>query len=396
MLIGKSAEKIIQLDYTKAQYHFRFTNSINQQVISFEETNIRQRPNQQLVIRDEDDEERELTWPSLSYWQSYRYYQEQSGPYYIYQVTSLKNQKHYQFIINQEKSKFSFFGQGVIEKWVLNLHYDSQEDLIVCMTELIHLLKNQTQLMSLRVKPYMPGLKSLNLIEQFLSPIGFFNVSARSYEKTRLMDLRPETSLILNSFSANGRARLKIKTKDCELVEVKEINSHQAIPHLQKALDESYFRSVQKGCTFNFTPLIRSARSLTQDVLFLGFYFKESPLTPKAFVSGIIHGPLVEFSVGGSLSDEALRSFPFNHILLWKLAMITQSRGVEFFDLGGITSADSTDPLRGISTFKRFFPGFELTTGKEMEINLQPHLKILYTFLFSIRKSLNIFKGSSK
>lgn len=385
MLIAKKDQKLINLKTQRDEYHFRFCNYIDQNAMDFEELKVRKMPNRQVSIYDESNIEREISWPNLTYWQSYHYYSHQIEPFYLMQMSNLKTDRHYQIAIKIEVSKISLFSIGTIEKWTFDQTPERQQDLNELTSQLILFLKNNTSVMSLRVQPYMPGAKYLQQFHQILSPKGFIDIGPRSYTKTRMIDLRPTVAEMLNAFSANGRARLKIKEKELKNVEVKEIYEMTAIPFLQEALDASFQRSVEQRSPFNFQPFFESAKNFTKDVVLLGFFFKETPSHPKAFISGISHGNVVEYSVGGSLSDPELRQFPFNHILIWQLALKSKQNGVELFDMGGITSGEINDPLRGISNFKRFFPGFEISTGREMQLIIRPKRLSIYFF---VQKSL--------
>lgn len=385
MLIGKTDHKFINLKTQRDEYLFRFCNFVDQDIVDFEELKIRKIPNERFIIQDETKVEREISWPNLTYWQSYHYYSHQSGPFYLMQMSNIKTDRHYQIVIKVEVSKISFFSVGTVEKWIFNPNEESRRDLNELIEQLFTFLKNHTTIMSLRLQPYMPGEKNLELLHRMLAPKGFTDIKPKSYIKTRIIDLRPSVVEILNAFSANGRARLKIKEKELGNVEVREIFEKAAIPHLQDALNDSYQRSEKKLSPFNFHPFFESAKHFTKDIVLLGFFLKESPGHPKAFISGISHDNVVEYSVSGSLSDPQLRQFPFNHILMWQLALKSKANGIELLDMGGITNAGEHDPLRGISNFKRLFPGFEISTGREMQFVLRPNILSIY---ISIQRSL--------
>ena len=167
---------------------------------------------------------------------------------------------------------------------------------------------------------------------------------------------------------------------------MKKIINSTEIPFLQNALNASYKRSTNTKCPYNFKSILGSAAKFVNDIVILGFYFKDTPSEAKAFVTGVKHGNTVEYSTGGSLSDIRLRQFPFNHILMWQLILCSKQNGCHFLDMGGITDGTEKDNLRGISNFKRLFPGFELSTGREMEISLRPNYIFLYSMIKKILK----------
>lgn len=381
MLFEQNVNKIINLEIKRGHYQFRFFNFFDQKAKDFEDQNIRRNNHQPFFIQDEDQIRREIPWTDLTYWQSYHYHAFQDAPFYVLQMSNTATDKHYQLAIQVEISKISLFQIGTIEKWVANTLEESYLDLNELINQLLYFIKKHTPLMSIRIQPYMPGNALLEKVCNLLALKGFNEICPKSYTKTRMIDLRPSISDILNAFSANGRARLKIKDKELEKVEVKEIFEASTIPHLQNALDDSYKRSVEKECPFNFSPFFNSKKSFSTDVALLGFFYKDEPLCPKAFITGINHGKIVEYSVGGSLSETKLRQFPFNHILIWQLALKSKMNGSELFDMGGITDKEDAGHLSGISNFKRFFPGFEITTGREMQLTTRPTFLRIYLFM---------------
>jgi hypothetical protein len=388
LLINK--EKKIDIETQTNEHHFRFCNFFDQRSKELEEK-IQLQPTQNYELVDDTGFSREMQWPNLSFWQSYRYLEYQNTPFYLLQMSNLQNDSHYQMAIQVEVSKIPLFQIGTISKWVMTTNAISQRDQNLLINKLLHFCQQHTNLMGLRIQAYMPGNECIGKIYNLLLSKGFNDTNPKSYTMTRMIDLRPPVNELLSSFSANGRARLKIKEKDLEKVEIKKIDNPETIPSLQKALNASFQRSAQTDCPFNFHSLLRSMAQFSKDIVMLGFFFKETITEPKAFITGIKHGPVVEFSVGGSLSEPELRQYPFNHQLMWQLVLQSKNNGATFLDMGGI----NTQALLGITTFKRFFPGFELSVGREMEISLRPNYLLLYSMIQNIfRKIKNIFSHS--
>jgi hypothetical protein len=383
------SKKIFEVQVRRGDLNFRFSNSFSKTSKDFEDNQIRSKGHEEISFIDDSNISRSALWPNISHWQSYRFINNQNKEFYLLQMSNERTNCHYQIVIRVETSRLALFKTGIIQQWIMKTDEDSSIDQYDLIKELMHLCKNHTKLMSVRMQPYMPGTKKLESVHKLLSELGFIEVGPVSNIKTRMIDLRPSIEDLLSSFSANGRARLKIKSKDIDKVEVKEICNVATIPFLQNALNASFKRSIKKECPYNFLPLFLRATQFANEVIMLGFYFKEEASEPKAFVTGIGHGSIVEYSVGGSLSDSRLRQFPFNHILMWQLAIRAKNNGSELLDMGGITSGADDDALGGITNFKRFFPGFELSTGREMELKLRPK----YIFFYSLLSSLRNFKS---
>ena len=90
------------------------------------------------------------------------------------------------------------------------------------------------------------------------------------------------------------------------------------------------------------------------------------PESLLAFVHGLHHGNHAEYSSGATSRDTDIR-VPQTYALIWDLLRWAKRHGATLFDLGGITEAvnDGSDPLRGISAFKRYFSKEELHVGDE-------------------------------
>lgn len=352
-------------------YSFRFSNFFDQEAKDFEDLRIRKKVTSQT---NDECKEWQIAWPQVSYWQSYRYFIHQNNPFYFLQMTNSQQNRDYQLVVRMEVSSLSIFKIGIIEKWAINPTAEIMHDLNTLLDQLHYFIEKYTDIMSLRYIPYLPGGDSINMIHQLFCQKGLKETTPTSYTKTRMINLLPGHEELLKSFSANGRARLKIKENDKGKIEIKEVRDGSLIPHLQNALNASYKRSADKKCPYNFFPLLKSN---IEDVLMLGFFFKEE-LAPKAFATGVFHQSIAEFSVGGSLEDATLRQYPFNHLLLWNLALKAKSQGMVLFDMGGISSGDDSDPLKGITNFKRMFPGFEIQTGFEMLKVFKPRTLAFY------------------
>lgn len=390
--MGFKKSESIDITKKRDQYSFRFCNFFDDKSRELEEIIRRQLlcPN---AIIDDSGKEREISWPTISYWQSYHFLDFQKRPFYLLQMTNTNTNFHHQIVVMVERSKLPLFQFGVSEKWVTSSNADLQDDQIELVRELLYFCKNHTPLISLRIQSYIPQFKTIEKTYENLYSLGFHKVAPRSYVKTRMIDLRPPIDEIAAGFSSNARARLKIKMKDLDEVEIKDISDLDAVPHLQNALNASYQRSIKKDCPYNFNPLMMSMNKYQKEIIMLGFFFKRDQNFPKAFVTGISHCHIVEFSVGGSMSDQNLRRYPFNHQLMWELAVRFKKNGCSFFDMGGISSGSENDHLSGITAFKRFFPGFELSVGQEMQKIFKPNYHFLYFALQSVtlilKKAIN-------
>ena len=378
---------MIDVELYNGDFSFRFFDKFDDRARSFEE-DVRNQNSQTYEVTDAEGITRHLTWPNLSYWQSYRHLDHSHRPFFVLQATDRMTGILHQISVTVEVSKVSIFQNGIAQKWIplgISHHPERHQKLL---SWLIHFCHRYTKVMNLRLQPYLPGDELLNSAKNILNSLRFTSTAPTSYTQTRFVDLRPEVSDILALFNANGRVKLRIKDKHAEEASVQDISDSSTAPFLQKALNESFLRSAKRECHYNFQPLFKSAEQFNNDVSIIGFYLKGAPLEPKAFITGVRHHHMVEFSVGGSRSDERLRKFPFNHILIWQLILRSKKQGGHFFDMGGISSGAAGDELQGISAFKRLFPGFELKVGSEMHLPLRPPRAFTYSVMQKISRAL--------
>ena len=332
-----------------------------------------------LDIIDDEDIQRQISWPKLTLWNSYLYAEAQEKEFYLLQVFNKQQEMITQAIVYVEKSRYLPFKQGLIKQFPLEQLNLSEEDKNLFLKKMLQIIRKKTDLMSLRVQIFSPGKKLLLKNKLKLETIGFKEVTCQNYQKTRFIDIRISLDEYLKQFS--GRSRNKFHLKENAEAKIAPVENLDSIPSMQKALDDAFLRTVKVKCPFIFKPFLQLSLQQKNLISLYGFYLKSDPLHPKAFVSGINHGPIFEYFLAGSQSDSELRKYPFNHSLIWNLIQDAKKNGCELFDLGGITSEKAGDPISGISHFKRHFPGFELDVMIETQIVFRPIIFIIYNFI---------------
>jgi hypothetical protein len=388
MLMQSQQKKIIDYEFSNDNYHYRFCNFIDEKTREFEDEKIRKKDRKLLSFIDDNNITREIFCPNLSFWQSYHYLVGQENDFYILQMINIKTNHAYQIVVSVEISRLELFKFGTIRQWFASADNEYLSDQVELIKQLKISCKNLTNLISLRIQTYIAGNENLNTICSSLKTLAFQEVLPKSYTKTRFIDLRPELEEIKSQFSSNSRARIKIKEKDKPFVEIYEIFNRECIPSLQKALNDSYQRSSSRQYNYNFSYLFDRTQHFLDEVVMLGFFLKDSGTSPKAFITGIRHDNIVEFSTGGSMSDSKLRKYPFNHILMWQLAIRSKLNGAHFLDMGGIADINTASSLQGINNFKRFFPGFEVNVGREMQLDLKPKSLYFYSLIQKIKQKI--------
>lgn len=323
-----------------------------------------------------------IPWPRISFWQGYRHLESGGRRYFVLQMTRKDSKRSHQLAVVERSSRLPIFKTGDAPYWIPSLESGSFKEQVELLAAARKLFRENTSMMSLRVHAYVPGEPGLDLAERLLRESGFEACARQAPARTRLIDLRAPIEEILARFPTKVRTKLKIK-KPGE-VRVEELTSRELIPELQAALDDSFRRSADRGGDFDFESLFAAIERTPEQAAAFGLFLSGDP-SPKAFITGVASAPLFEYTAAGSRSDRRLRQFPFNYILLWKLVEAAKARGAEIFDMGGITDGGPGDPLAGISDFKRRFPGFEKSTGREMVLELRPARRRLFLLLRALK-----------
>jgi hypothetical protein len=293
-----------------------------------------------------------------------------SKRYLVLQMQRRDSDRAYQMAVVEEASRIPCFKTGTAPYWIPALEPDSfveQADLLRVLRELC---LEHTSWMSLRVHGYVPGDAALDFSERLLREAGFGACGRQAPEKTRIIDLMPPIEEVLAGFPAKIRTKLKVKKP--EEVRVDALKSRKHIPALRASLNDSFDRSTAQEHSYDFDGLFDILDASPEAAAAFGLFLSDDWNSPKAFITGVGSPPLFEYAVAGSLSNDRLRQLPFNYILLWRLIEAAKTRGATTFDMGGITDGGTGDPLAGISDFKRRFPGFETSVGREMLLKLRP------------------------
>ena len=304
-----------------------------------------------------------LPWPRISYWQGYKYLQSTSGRYFVLQMTRKDSTNAYQLAILEQSSRIAFFKNGIAPYWIPSLEAGSYRDQSELLEMAHKLCLEHTSIMSLRIHAYIPGDPALEIAELLLRESGYGECEQQAPTKTRIIDLRPPINEILAQFPAKVRTKLKLKKP--EEIRVSELNVREHLAELQSALNDSFSRSSAQQGNYDFESLSKTLENSPGEAAALGLFLSDNFGIAKAFITGVASFPLFEYTAAGSRSEARLRQFPFNYILLWRLVEIAKVRGSLLFDMGGITDGGPDDPLAGISDFKRRFPGFEMSIGRE-------------------------------
>jgi hypothetical protein len=192
-----------------------------------------------------------------------------------------------------------------------------------------------------------------------------------AYEDTILIDLSPSPEAILSEFHSTGRRHIRAVEKNP--VALRSIDASYD-DRLDSLLRETMSRT---GGTFNRPDwnALRAVRDRDPASLRIVGLFDTRRAFPSdllAFAVAYNHGDVVEYATAGSTRETDLK-MPLAYGVAWDLIRWARDVGARWFDFGGVTagSHDSSDPVGGISDFKRYFSKNVARVGSEWVF--EPH-----------------------
>lgn len=194
----------------------------------------------------------------------------------------------------------------------------------------------------------------------------------RSYRHTLTMDMQPDESEILNGMHKTARKNLRDAEKSTLCVRtLTDVMYAERIGSLQ---EESMSRTGGKHEKQDWRSILELSRVHPNLSRVVGLFSSDLELQPDALVGfgwGCMHGDHGEYHAAGTTRLPDLK-LSLSYPLLWNLILWSRQQGASWFDLGGVTLGDSaTDPLGGISDFKRYFSRVVEEVGDEW--TLEPH-----------------------
>jgi hypothetical protein len=369
--------------FEKGHYKYRFFDSFDDESRNFENKLLQ---NFQM-INLQPEGLGPIRWPEIVFWQESIYLENKNQSYFVLQTESTLTGKLYQFSIIVSNSKIKYFKTGRISYWIPILGETCIIDQIEILKTLKELCRSHLKVMNLRIHAYAPGRESQESAQNILNNAGFSHTNLQAPAMTRLIDLRPALEDLQRLFTSKVRGL--IKNKKPEIVNIASIDTFEEIPFIQHALNDSFRRSSSQNYYFDFESLFNIKRKAPNNLLICGFYFNNQPNQPLAFAMSVLSSNIAEYSIAGSRSDNKLRQFPFNYILLWDLIVKSKINGADFFDMGGITDETPEDLLAGISYFKRRFPGVDIKIGLEYIADLSPIRSSIFLLLQRIKKVIS-------
>lgn len=247
-------------------------------------------------------------------------------------------------------------------------------------------------LLSLRLQPRRTVQRSLYDYEARARRAGFSLRDPEGITRTLVVDLSTTPEAYLASRTKKTRAKFRHR-KRAE-VDIRPLEDPRWIPACRAAALASIGRTGGESASrMDLAALFGVAAERPELARIFGLFLPDRPQELLAFVSIMRHGRLAEYTMAGSLFDPVLRSMPFNYFLLWELMTWAREGGSVMLDLGGVTEGGPTDPLAGISSFKRNLTDNDVELGREMAVDLKPVRLQMFEYSREARDRLDKLRG---
>jgi hypothetical protein len=195
----------------------------------------------------------------------------------------------------------------------------------------------------------------------------------RIYARTVILDLRPEEDAIFGGLHATGRRHVRSVSRHAVDVRVLEAGFPEGV--LEVLLQETLARTGGVPAVHAWAEILALSEARPDLSRVVGVFRRDRP-GPEGLLSfawGCHHGDHAHYATAASTRNTDLR-IPMVYPLAWDLILWARRHGATWFDFGGISAghAGSSDPLGGISDFKRRFTDRVVEVGEEWVVEPSP------------------------
>ena len=230
----------------------------------------------------------------------------------------------------------------------------------------------------LRVQVQVFSREKREEIGALLEDLGFReNLPPTVYRHTLVIDLRPGEEEIFATFNDSSRNKIrKTMRKSGQSVVITDPIYSERLKELQQ---EALNRTGGHIAGEDWNAVLKLSREHPEISQVFGLFLGEdkSPDSMAAFGWVCNHGDHGEYRAAGSTRRPDVK-IPFGYLVAWDMIRWAKATGAVWFDMGGVTVADGTEPaLEGISNFKRSFSREVAEVGAEWIIEPSPmHARI--------------------
>ena len=231
----------------------------------------------------------------------------------------------------------------------------------------------EKRLARVRVELFSPDFDDLGHLSRLLEGEGYGrSAEPRCYEQTAFVDLRMPIDQVFAGLHKTARRHIRAVGK--RPVEIREIHDQGLASRMETLMADTFARSGAVAAQRDWASIIGFSEAHPTLSRVVGLFRAETdgggPEDLLAFVWGAHHGDTVEYVSGASTRAPDLK-MPLSYGLMWDLIRWAHAQGATWFDMGGISagSHDSSDPVGGISDFKRYFKPEVRTVGAEFTLD---------------------------
>ncbi|AHG90004.1 Methicillin resistance protein [Gemmatirosa kalamazoonensis] len=234
--------------------------------------------------------------------------------------------------------------------------------------------RRQPRVLMVETTVVTPDEQRRRAIGAALAALGFRrrNVHERIYRRTITLGLTTgDTASLFAALPENTRRKIRLPTR--RGLELREIDDPAYGTRLDALVRETMARTGGHASPMDWSAIIELCRGHPGRSRLIGMFVAGSrdPGDLLAFSWGCHHGEYAHYDAGGSTRRADVNA-PLAYALLWDLVIWAKTNGARWFDFAGVTDGTpGSDPLAGISDFKRHFSQDERLVGEEWV--LTPH-----------------------
>lgn len=245
----------------------------------------------------------------------------------------------------------------------------------VAFAALAELARLNSWVLRVNIELFSPDSDFRTMAGRSLSALGFRPASEpRSYENTISVDLSPTEDEIFARLSKSARRNIRAIGKD-ESVEVRPIRDAELGPRMEAMRKATFTRTGGSFTSRDWGAVMNFCHEHPAQARLVGLFRTNTcgPDSLLAYALSFHHIDHAEYNDSAAIRDDQIK-VPLAYALIWDLIIWAKNCGAAWFDMGGVTPGqlnDTSDPLGGISDFKRFFSKTLVPVGEEWE--WEPH-----------------------
>ena len=234
--------------------------------------------------------------------------------------------------------------------------------------------RSQPGLLRIHVEVFSRDHVARDATGKIATQLGFCRRSSnRTYARTISVDLAPDESRIFDSLHPTARRHIRALRKHGLVL--RPVVDRNCADRMSGLLHETMSRTGGHSFKIDWENIIDLSARYPDQSRIVGV-FRDDSLAPDsllAYAWGRYHGDNADYAVAASARPADLK-LPLGYAPAWDLICWARQAGATWFDFGGISLGNhgSTDPLGGISDFKRYFSKDMITVGEEWTFDARP------------------------